>query len=109
VSSRIKPYQTTFDKSQWKEDPTDQRMRTGLTATSPDYMKRLLFPLSLRMKQHSRHYPGLLAGTVVKFARTRLSPTGWPIEALVFDKLGNRIHCSFSSDEAELLNPVEES
>lgn len=108
MSSRIKAFQDSFNKTEWKEDPTDARMRAGLSPTTPVYLKRQLYPLSARMLRTSPHYAGMKAGAIVRYARTRLTPSGWPIECLIFDSGGHQRFTCFSSDEAELILPVED-
>lgn len=100
--------QTSTNPKEWAENPTDQQMRIGIHRNTPDVLKRRLYPLSGRVKTN-RIYAGLRNGSIIRFVRTKLTPSPYPIEVLHFDAQGHRMNTSFDSDEIELMNPLDES
>ena len=99
--------QTSMNPADWKEDYHTEQRRWALTRDSFVSEKRALYPFSVRVKQGSRIYNGLQAGTIIHFARTKMVPASFPIEALGWTQSGMRDFYCFTPDEAELIAPVD--
>lgn len=98
----VKLVQESKLPSDWWESPVDNGMRDNLRAHDTFAMKRNLFPLSARLLKDA---VGMKQGVVLVFARVRLEPSQFPIEAWHCE--GNTIRkTSLRSDEAEIIPPV---
>ena len=97
--------QTTFNNKEWQEDPILDRQRTSLTSRSdPDEFRRL-YPFKVRILKPCKAY-NFDTGAIVKYARTKMTPQYFPMEAVFIRKEGSIEsvqHMYFNSDEAELL------
>ena len=99
--------QTSREKEIWKEDAGDEQARMRLRPEDAHLVKRRLYPISARLKEPSRIYPGVVKGHVFMYARTRMVPSAFPVEALFWHQSGQRQYMSFAPDEVELLGPQD--
>jgi hypothetical protein len=100
--------QTSMDPKDWIEDKTMERVRWELPRTSSPALKRQHFPFSCRVTKSSAVYRAT-EGMVFKYARTKMIPASFPIEAMFFNPhTGHREYRCFGPHEAELLPPQAE-
>jgi hypothetical protein len=99
--------QVSLDPAKWQEDVTEEAARHRINRGTSDAEKRILFPLSGRLKAKSPAYP-FVVGQVFKFVRTKDAPSRLPFEALAWTTDGVPRILMFYKHELELLPPQEE-
>lgn len=72
----------TFDRTNWKEDPAAERERDTLNGETPPEILRRLYPFKARALKKCHAY-GIEEGQLLEYARARMVPQFYPIEAVI--------------------------
>jgi hypothetical protein len=96
--------QTSFDYNDWVENITEAQSRWRLRETDSPVIIRQYYPFSAKLIVNDKIH-GHREGTVLRYARTQLAPSNYPIE--VFSDENGRRTC-YSSDEVMLLLPASD-
>jgi len=73
---------TTFDRSEWKEDPVTEKQCEDLSVHSTPADVRTLFPYTAVTKQKLMAY-GIPAGATLRYVRARHQPGFYPLTAVI--------------------------
>lgn len=93
----------TMNRSEWKEDPVETRLREGLSPQSNPILVKRLYPLRGKLIRFCRIHQ-LPIGTIMEHIRTKQEPAYYPLEVLVV-KDGRVYKSSYNSEEIELMPP----
>ena len=104
--ARIKSFQDTLDPMAWSEDRNDDTIRRQVRPDTDLHILRHLFPVSCRVTGRSVAYD-LKGGEILRFARTRLIPAFFPVQAVQWNAMGATCIRMFTHDEVEVLPPVD--
>lgn len=93
--------QTSYNATDWKEDPTEELVRSRLSPADPVPLKRRHYPLICRVRQWSA-VTQIPVGTILTYCRTKMTPACFPVEVLWVE---GRAHLrkSMEADEVEIL------
>lgn len=102
--------QISYDPRHWNEDAGLERERARIASSTAPADVRRLFPLSVRILKEDRTY-GLTKGQILLYARTKLKPSLYPIEAVSYG-IRQRLPrettvMQYSSAEVEVITPEE--
>ena len=90
----------------WVEVATDESVRMTITPDTPHIVKRRLYPFSL-VAIAGQKVHGLAQDELVAYARVKLQPSHYPIEALVRTADGKIYRrCAFQASEVDVVEPV---
>lgn len=73
---------TSFDRTTWKEDPTEEHARDQMNLTTPEAELRKHFPYKGVVKMNLRAY-GIPKGAVLNYVRTRQELGFYPMQAII--------------------------
>ena len=75
--------QTSFNPLEWKEDSGEEFSRMRITGETPEEELRRLYPFQAVLKKDCKSY-GLEEGMILNYARVKLIPQFYPIEAVIY-------------------------
>ena len=99
-------WQTSPSPEDWKEPYILATTLRACTGKESEAYLRTLFPFSARVLKHTIN--GRSKGAILKWARTRLDASQYPIQTLVNSAQGGGLVTSYDSSEVELIPAVSE-
>lgn len=96
----------TYDRAHWVEEKADEDARGAITFSTPATEIRKHYPFSGIVRKNCMAY-GIKEGQQVLYVRTRHCVQFYPMEALLLGKSGERRFIFVSSQELQLIEPLE--